>query len=66
MYTLSAPLPRTNVKTKEDVYTGIHIPGKVQSGGGLTNRLSGQYSGKIRLLELSHIISVIGRAINHE
>jgi hypothetical protein len=44
------------------MFTGIHIPGKVQSGGDLINRSSGRYSGKkkIRLLELSHTISVIG------
>jgi hypothetical protein len=44
----------------EDVFTGIHTPGKVQSGGYLTNRSSGQYSRKIRLLEQSNIISVSG------
>jgi hypothetical protein len=52
--------PKIKVKAKGVVFTGIHIPGKVQSGGCLTNRSSGQYSRKIRLLELSNIISVIG------
>jgi hypothetical protein len=39
IFTVPQPLYRTKVKT-EDVFTGIHAPGKIQSGGCLTNCLS--------------------------
>jgi hypothetical protein len=40
MYHLPHPLPKTNVKRTKHMFAGIYIPGKVQSGDGLTNQLS--------------------------